>query len=680
MMKKKNSQKPDSTSGKKPKATGKKPKSPQAIPPSVKKPVAKATSKVSGVKGSATQITGDQLAAVKSSAPETKKTGKPSSAKAPVAPAPKSKKLISVSSPVPVPNPFGPTPHSIVENIQPLLEFGYPVKLVLGESLTVTADIYRDGHEKCEADLLYRQVGDSTWIHAAMSPTNNDAWQGVFTPHRIGAWEFAIEARTFPREGYEPYAAFDAPLVTQPSGKVRVDPPGVEFTTWYEMWPRSQGTNPAASASFDDMIGRLGYIKDLGFDVIYLPPIHPIGVTNRKGPNNTLKASRKDPGCPYAIGNSHGGHKAVDPELGTLKDCRRFLNAARAKGFTVALDFALNCSPDHPYVKDHPDWFYREADGSIKYAENPPKKYEDIYPLNLHCEDREALWLELKSVLDFWIDMGISIFRVDNPHTKPFALWEWLIAAVKAENPSIIFLAEAFTRPKIMKRLAKGGFDLSYTYFTWRTTAEELREYVTDLAYGECSSYMKPIFFPTTPDILPWHLQDAPPATFKIRLALAATLVGAYGMYNSYELCENKAYPGKEEFWFSEKYQYKVWDWDRPGNIKGFIRRINEIRRQHACLWKLKNITFHDCDNPNILAYSKAEGDDVLLFVVNLDSHQRQAGTLSLDLHALKVAFDPIFGVYDLLSEEGYAWQGNKNYVELSPEREVLHIFKVERF
>jgi starch synthase (maltosyl-transferring) len=349
-------------------------------------------------------------------------------------------------------------------------------------------------------------------------------------------------------------------------------------------------------------------------------------------------------------------------------------------GFPVALDYALNCSPDHPYVREHPDWFYREKDGSIQCAENPPKRYEDIYPLNFHCADRANLWLELKSIIEFWIQMGVTVFRVDNPHTKPFAFWEWLIAEVKSVRPDVVFLSEAFTRPKLMKRLAKIGFDMSYTYFTWRTTAQELREYLEELCVQDPRLYMKPVFFPTTPDILPWHLQNAPPEMFKIRFALACTLVGAYGMYNGYELCENRPVPGKEEYLDSEKYAYQVWDWDRPGNIKPFIREMNRIRREHPALHRLKNLRFHSCDNPNVLAYSKAEGDDVLLFVVNLDPRNRQGGFLRLDLDALRVVFENIYGVHDLLTGESYVWSGNRNYVELDPGKEVLHAFKVERF
>jgi starch synthase (maltosyl-transferring) len=579
------------------------------------------------------------------------------------------------------------TAHAVVENITPSIEGGlFPVKAVLGDVVPVTADIFRDGHETCEADLLFRPKGESAWRSVPMRFVDNDAWEGEFEPDALGDWEFTIEARTRNREGYEPYAAFEEPYRHPHFGTLRVDPKAAEFAAWYEMFARSQGTQEGRSATFADMERRLGYVKDLGFDTIYLPPIHPIGEAKRKGRNNSLTAQPGEPGSPYAIGNyrlkekdGDGGHKAVHPELGTLAECRRFMNRCREMGFAVVLDYALNCSPDHPYAKEHPDWFYREKDGTIRCAENPPKRYEDIYPLNFFCDDREALWRELKSVIDFWIDMGVTIFRVDNPHTKPFAFWEWMIAAVKEEHPGVMFLAEAFTRPKVMKRLAKGGFDLSYTYFTWRVTAAELREYCEEITQQEPSLYMRPIFFATTPDILPWHLQNAPREMFLIRHALACTLVGAYGLYNGYELCENKPYPGKEEYGDSEKYAYKVWDWDRPGHIKAFIRTLNGIRAEHPALHQLKNLRFHDCSNPNLLVYSKVDGDDRLLLVVNLDPRETQAGWITVDKAALDLEGEDIFGVHDLLSSQSYAWS-DRNFVELNPFQSVLHVFQVEKF
>jgi len=583
------------------------------------------------------------------------------------------------------------TAHAVVENMQPQVESGlYPAKAVLGDVVTVTADIFRDGHEKCEADILYRHVtknGESDWRRTPMTFVDNDAWSGTFEPDALGEWQFTIEARTKHREGYDVYAAFEQPYHHPHYGTLRVDPKAAEFGAWYEMFARSQGTEPNKSATFADMTNRLDYVKDLGFDTIYLAPIHPIGRTKRKGRNNSVTSEPGEPGSPYAIGayqdigigGGDGGHRAVHPDLGTLDDCRRFMDRARAMGFELVLDYALNCSPDHPWAKDHPDWFYREADGTIRCAENPPKRYEDIYPLNFFCEDRDNLWRELKSVVDFWIDMGVTIFRVDNPHTKPFALWEWMIAEVKKDRPDVMFLAEAFTRPKIMKRLAKAGFDLSYTYFTWRTTAAELREYCEEITQGEPSLYMRPIFFATTPDILPWHLQNAPREMFLIRHALACTLVGAYGLYNGYELCENDPYPGKEEYNDSEKYAYNVRDWNKHGNIKDFIRSLNAIRAEHPALHKLKNLRFHHCDNPSLLVYSKVEGDDRLLFIVNLDPANTQAGWVTIDKAALGLHDETIFGVHDLLGGDSYAWS-DRNYVELHPYKSVLHVFEVGAF
>jgi starch synthase (maltosyl-transferring) len=571
--------------------------------------------------------------------------------------------------------------HAVIENVQPSVDGGrFPVKAIPGELIEITADIFRDGHEKCEASVLFRKRGTEKWSRAPMEFVDNDSWRGRIAAYEAGEWEFTVEARTLGHSGSEEIPYIDTPLRYEPPLPLRVDSALTEYSAWYEMWARSQGKDPNKSASFADMSARLPEIKDMGFDVLYLPPIHPIGVTKRKGPDNALTARPGEPGCPYAIGNSHGGHKAVDPELGTLEECRTFFKEAMDMGFTIALDFALNCSPDHPYVKNHPDWFYREKDGTIKCAENPPKKYEDVYPLNFFCPDRKRLWKEIKSIVEFWMDMGVTIFRVDNPHTKPFAFWDWMIREIKAENPEIIFLSEAFTRPKIMKRLAKIGFDLSYTYFTWRTNAVELREYLEELTQGPARHFMKPIFFPTTPDILPWHLQNAVPAMFKIRFALACTLVGSYGMYNSYEICEGAPVPGKEEFLHSEKYQYKVWDWNRPGNIKGFIKRLNEIRRDNRALHRLKNLRFHDSNNPAILAYSKMEEENIILCVVNLDPHVRQAATLTLDLGAMGLAHENIYGLYDLMTHESFVWSGRVNYVELTPQKEVLHVFKIEKF
>lgn len=631
---------------------------------------------------------------------------KPLAAKSPTKPAPKAapKPALAASKPSGKPAtektlskaaasltaPRIPAIHAVVENLQPMVDGGrFPIKAVPGEIVTITADLFRDGHEKCEAVLLFRAAGakatSQAWQRAPMEFVDNDLWKGQFTAYQPGEYEFTVEARTLGHGNADETPFVDTPFQFQPFGKLRVDSGLTEFSAWYEMWAKSQGKDPNKSATFKDMTERLDDIQDMGFDVIYLPPIHPIGVTKRKGANNALVAKPGEPGCPYAIGNPHGGHKAVDPELGSapgkaLAECRAFIKTCRDRGLAVALDFALNCSPDHPYVKAHPDWYYRDKNGTIKCAENPPKKYEDVYPLNFFCEDRENLWNEIKSILEFWVDMGITIFRVDNPHTKPFLFWEWVITEIKRKAPETVFLSEAFTRPKVMKRLAKLGFDMSYTYFTWRIESGEIREYLEELTQGPAKEFMKPIFFPTTPDILPWHLQNAPASAFKIRLALAATLSASYGMYNSYELCEGAPVPGKEEFLNSEKYQYKVWDWNRPGNIKPFIKRINEIRRENRALHHLKNLVFHASDNPQLLVYSKSLAENILLFVVNLDSNHKQGGTVTLDLPAMGLGNENIYGLYDLMTHESYVWSGRHNYVELNPNKEVLHVFKVEKF
>ncbi len=417
--------------------------------------------------------------------------------------------------------------------------------------------------------------------------------------------------------------------------EVVVDRKAARFSAWYEMFARSQGRKTGESASFDDCIARLPEIAELGFDVVYLPPIHPIGHVNRKGKNNDPHAEPGDPGSPYAIGSQAGGHCAIEPGLGTLADFRRFVRAAAARGIEVALDFAVQCAPDHPWVREHPQWFHFRPDGSIKYAENPPKKYEDIVNVDFDTEDRDALWQALADVVLFWVDAGVRIFRVDNPHTKPLPFWEWLIATVQARRPDIIFLAEAFTRPKMMRRLAKAGFTMSYTYFTWRNSKAELTEYVTELATAECREYFRPNFFANTPDILPEILQSGLPGAFRIRLALAALLSGVYGIYNGFELCEGTAIPNSEDYLHSEKYQYKVWDWDRPGNIKPFIGRINRARRDNAALQEfLPTCGFACADARQCPGFSRScrrpAAIRSVVVVVNLDHQAHRGGRIAV--------------------------------------------------
>jgi starch synthase (maltosyl-transferring) len=423
-------------------------------------------------------------------------------------------------------------------------------------------------------------------------------------------------------------------------------------------------------------------VADMGFDVIYLPPIHPIGQSYRKGPNNSLKANPGDPGSPWAIGSAAGGHKALHPDLGSLADFDHFAAQAKKHNLEIALDLALQCSPDHPYVKEHPEWFRHRPDGTIKYAENPPKKYQDIYPFDFECEAWQALWQELLSIVLFWAEHGVRIFRVDNPHTKPFHFWRWLIREAQAQYPDLVFLSEAFTRPKVMKYLAKCGFSQSYTYFTWRNTKKELEQYLVELTHTECVEYMRPNFFANTPDIFHEFLQFGGRPAYQIRLVLAATLAAAYGIYGPpFELCETRAIAGTEEYQDSEKYQIRVWDRDQPGNIKGLIRKINRIRREHAALQYNRSLRFHSIDNDELIAYSKVSpnGQDVILTVVCLNPNFVQSGWLTLPLAEYGLQEGEVFQVHDLLTEDRYLWRGERNFVRLDPQVCPAHVFHVKR-
>ncbi len=468
--------------------------------------------------------------------------------------------------------------------------------------------------------------------------------------------------------------------------KVWVDRREAAFAAWYEFFPRSAEGKPDAGSTFRDCLGRIDDAKAMGFDVIYFPPVHPIGETNRKGPNNTLNAAPGDPGVPYAIGNfrqgvNGGGHKDVAPELGTLEDFDWLVKQIQDRGMEIALDFAINCSPDHPYVADHPDWFFKRPDGSIKYAENPPKKYEDVYPLNFHCDDWRSLWEELRDVLLFWAKRGVRVFRVDNPHTKPVAFWEWVIAEVLAQFPDVIFLSEAFTRPKMMQVLAKVGFTQSYTYFTWRDTKEDLTEYLTELTQTEMADYFRANFFTNTPDILPEFLQKGGRPAFLIRSVLAATLSPVYGIYSGFELCENIPIPGKEEYFESEKYQFKGRDWDADGNIKPWITALNHARIENRALQQNRNLLFHKADNDQILFYSKiTEGrDNIILVAVSLDPVAPQSAWLDVPVDLFGWSDGESYEVHDLLSGGRFLWTGRRNYVALDPHIRPAHVFKVRR-
>ncbi|MDF1754841.1 MAG: alpha-1,4-glucan--maltose-1-phosphate maltosyltransferase [Verrucomicrobiales bacterium] len=463
--------------------------------------------------------------------------------------------------------------------------------------------------------------------------------------------------------------------------EVRVEHERAQFSAWYEFFPRSAKGSGTEHSTFRDCLPRMEDAKKMGFNVIYFPPIHPIGVSHRKGKNNSVTCEPDDVGSPWAIGSLEGGHRSVEPALGTVDDFVWLLKETKKMGMDIALDFAINCSPDHPYVRNHPEWFYQRPDGTIKYAENPPKKYQDIYPLNFHCDDWQNLWNEMLSVVQFWVDKGVKIFRVDNPHTKPVAFWEWLIAGIHKDNPEIIFLAEAFTRPKMMQTLGKAGFTQSYTYFTWRETKWEIMEYVYELTKGEMRNYYTANFWPNTPDILPFHLQNARPPAFKIRAALAATLSTSWGIYSGYELCENKPLEGREEYLDSEKYQLKERDWNKIGHIKAFIFRLNKIRNENAAMREYANIEFIATDNDEIIAYYKWTDDlsNIIICVVNLDPTNTQSGNLHLEIGQMGIQPGRPFEVVDLMYDETYQWRDSTNFVSLDPNTKPVHVLKLVR-
>ena len=464
---------------------------------------------------------------------------------------------------------------------------------------------------------------------------------------------------------------------------VVIDGEKARFSTWYEMFPRSCASRSGSHGTFKDCEAHLPYIAAMGFDVLYLPPIHPIGHTHRKGRNNSPVANPDDPGTPWGIGSQEGGHKSIHPELGTLEDFQTLMAKARDYHIEIALDIAFQCSPDHPYVKDHPEWFHWRPDNTVQYAENPPKKYEDIYPFEFDTENRQELWDELKSIFLFWIEQGVRIFRVDNPHTKPFHFWEWLITEVKVSYPDVIFLSEAFTRPKAMYQLAKLGFTQSYTYFAWRNTKWELTQYFTELTQTEVREYFHPNLWPNTPDILTEYLQFGGRPAFISRLVLAATLGASYGIYGpAFELCETlPREPGSEEYLDSEKYEIKNWHIANADSLKDFIGRVNRIRRENPALQGDWSLRFHEVDNEQLICYSKRTDDhsDVVLVVVNLNPHHTQSGWIEFPLKELGIDPQKPYQMHDLLSDARYLWQGSRNYVELNPQFVPAHIFRIRR-
>ena len=466
-----------------------------------------------------------------------------------------------------------------------------------------------------------------------------------------------------------------------------VDRERARFSSWYELFPRSASPDPTRHGTFADVESRLPEIAGMGFDILYLPPIHPIGAAFRKGPNNTPSTDPGDPGSPWAIGSPEGGHKAIHPQLGTFADFDHLVAAVRANGMELALDIAIQCSPDHPWVKQHPDWFLHRPDGTIQYAENPPKKYQDIYPLNFESPDWQGLWDELRSVFQFWIHRGVRVFRVDNPHTKTFAFWEWCLADLRTEAPDVIFLAEAFTRPHIMYALAKGGYTQSYTYFTWRTEKSELQAYFEEITKPPVTDFFTPNVWPNTPDILHASLQTGDRPAFMQRVILATTLAASYGIYGpAFELCENLPIrPDSEEYLNSEKYQVRHWDRSAAHSIAPLIARLNQIRRTNPALQSDLSLHFHNVDNPQLIAYSKSapavDGGppNVILTVVNLDPHNEQAGWVDLDLKQLGIGHDEFFDVEDLLTSAHYQWHDRSNYVALRPAIMPAHVLRVTR-
>ncbi len=647
---------------------------------------------------------------------------------------------------------------AVIENVQPLLDCGrYAVKRVAGQTMKVTADVFKDGHDVIAVVLKWRKVGAKAWSETAMISEGNDAWSGVLSLADAADYEFTVEAwpdayaswceefskkhaggvqdltsealegaqllqAGAKRAGRRPearqlreaarelaaadresaaalsaredlaalMAAFpDRSLAAEfrPYGRVMAERERALFAAWYEFFPRSAEGRVDRGSTFRDCLGRLDDAHAMGFDVVYFPPIHPIGLTKRKGRNNSLESGPEDPGVPYAIGNRHqgcphgGGHLDVAPELGTLEDFEWLVGEARKRGMEIALDFALNCSPDHPYVADHPEWFFHRPDGSIKYAENPPKKYEDVYPLDYHNPEWRALWEELRDVILWWAERGVRTFRVDNPHTKPVSFWEWLIAETRKKFPDLVFLSEAFTRPKMMRVLAKVGFAQSYTYFTWRNTKHELTEYFAELTTHGSAEYLRPNLFPNTPDILPFFLQQGGRPAFMIRAVLAATLSPVYGIYSGFELCENAALREREEYADSEKYQLKQRDWNAPGNIKDLVTKLNRIRRDNRALQQLTNLRFLQAENDQILFYAKATAsrDNILLIAVTLDPWNPQSAWIEVPLEDFGLAPDATYQVHDLLTDERFVWHGRRNYIALDPHTRPAHVLRLRR-
>jgi starch synthase (maltosyl-transferring) len=621
-----------------------------------------------------------------------------------------------------------------IEHPAPTIDGGrWPVKRTVGDTVNVSADIFRDGHEVLRAVVRWRGPGERRWREAPLIAVDahHDGvrWEGAFTVEGIGLTQWTIQAwvdlfagwrdelarkvdfgqvdlggelsegavllraaaeRAKGQDvralaaaaeaiGTDPRAALAPQLLELVESvqerteatelpaalAVDVDRTLARFGSWYELFPRSWG-------GFRGVQKQIPRLAELGFDVLYLPPIHPIGQTNRKGRNNTLTAEPGDPGSPYAIGAKAGGHDAIHPELGTDKDFRALVAAANEHGIDVCLDLAINCSPDHPWLKEHPEWFFRRPDGTLKYAENPPKKYQDIYNVNFGSEDWRGLWEALLGVVRHWVDRGVTVFRVDNPHTKPFAFWEWLIREIRTEHPEVIFLAEAFTRRAVMRELAKVGFAQSYTYFTWKNYRWDLSEYVDELAHTEEAEYFRPNFFVNTPDILTDYLAEGGPPAFPVRLILAATLSPSYGIYSGFEHFEHVQRPGSEEYLDNEKYEIKQRALDGP--LLPLVQRLNHVRRENPALQRLDNVGFLDAANDAIIAYAKREGPNAIICVVNLDPHHAQEGLVQVPY---QLGVPPAFAVEDVIDGSAYTWRVGGNYVRLDPAERAGHVLRL---
>ena len=638
----------------------------------------------------------------------------------------------------------------VITNVAPQVDCGtYLAKATLEDPLTIAADIFTDGHDEIAASVMIKHRKDRQWKEYPMTFINNDHWELIFYPDKLGEYQFQVQGwvdhfSTWRKGLLKKYEAgqditvelqIGAGLIEQAAGRApakekaalgqfartltveqsreaamltatddklsnamqrlkdktlttvfpqvlsfEVEIKRASFSTWYELFPRSASPEPGRHGTFKDVERLLPRVAAMGFDTLYFPPIHPIGEEKRKGRNNSLTAQPDDPGSPWAIGNKLGGHKAIHPELGTLKDFKRLVQKAREMGIEIAMDIAYQCAPDHPYVKEHPQWFKWRPDGTVQYAENPPKKYEDILPFNFETEDWENLWKELRSVLDYWIDNGVNIFRIDNPHTKSLYFWEWCIGEVRAKNPQVIFLAEAFTRPRIMERLAKAGFNQSYTYFTWRNTKKELEEYMTELTKGEMRYYFRPNFWPNTPDILPPEITYGGENAHIARLILAATLSSNYGLYGPvYEFGFTQPMPGKQEYVDNEKYEIKHWNWDEYTRIKELIARVNKIRKENPALQDTYNIEFAATTNDQIICYCKTDKrtGNMLIIAVNLDHFNTQAAEVRIPLEKIGMPVGQQYRVKDLLSGDKYKW-GETNYVELNPWEMPAHILRIE--